>query len=122
MHYMKGPLFVNLILNEFIKWNFDHGENRHPYYWWDNHGKEIDCILENGNRVTAVEIKAGKTMSSSYFDNLNYWRSLTVLPEYQEYVVYGGDQSLQLNLGALKSWKDLNRIVEYLESYLLTSV
>jgi len=36
------------------------GENSLPYYWQDNHGKEIDCLLVNGERVTAVEIKSGK--------------------------------------------------------------
>ena len=110
LHYMKGSLFENLILNEFIKRSFNRGENRQPYYWQDNHGKEIDCLLVNGEKVTAVEIKSGKTISISYFENLNYWRSLTTLPENQEYVVYGGDQSMQTSAGTLISWKDLDRI------------
>ena len=110
LHYMKGSLFENLILNEFIKRSFNRGENRLPYYWQDNHGKEIDCLLVNGEKVTAIEIKSGKTISTSYFENLNYWRSLTALPENQEYVVYGGDQSMQTSAGTLISWKDLDRI------------
>lgn len=109
-HYMKGSLFENLILNEFIKRSFNRGENQQPYYWQDNHGKEIDCLLVNGERVTAVEIKSGKTMSTSYFDNLKYWQSLASLPENQEYVVYGGDQSMQTSAGTLISWRNLNRI------------
>ena len=110
LHYMKGSLFENLILNEFIKRSFNRGENRQPYDWQDNHGKEIDCLLVNGEKVTAIEIKSGKTISISYFENLNYWRSLTTLPENQEYVVYGGDQSMQTSAGTLISWKDLDRI------------
>jgi hypothetical protein len=110
LHYMKGSLFENLILNEFIKRSFNRGENRQPYYWQDNHGKEIDCLLVNGEGVTAVEIKSGKTISTSYFENLNYWRSLAALPENQEYVVYGGDQSMQTSAGTLISWKNLDRI------------
>ncbi len=110
LHYMKGSLFENLILNEFIKRSFNRGENRQPYYWQDNHGKEIDCLLADGEKVTAVEIKSGKTMSTSYFENLNYWRSLAALPENQEYVVYGGEQSMQTSAGTLISWKNLDRI------------
>ena len=60
--------------------------------------------------LRAVEIKSGKTMSTSYFDNLNYWRSLAALPENQEYVVYGGDQSMQTSAGTLISWRNLDRI------------
>jgi predicted AAA+ superfamily ATPase len=110
LHYMKGSLFENLILNEFIKRSFNRGENRLPYYWQDNHGKEIDCLLVNGEKVTAVEIKSGKTMSTSYFENLKYWRSLAALPENQEFVVYGGDQSMQTGAGTVLSWKNLDRI------------
>lgn len=109
-HYMKGSLFENLILNEFIKRSFNRGENRQPYYWQDNHGKEIDCLLVNGDKVTAIEIKSGKTVSPSYFDNLSYWRSLADLPENLEYVVYGGDQSMQTSAGTLISWKNFDRI------------
>jgi predicted AAA+ superfamily ATPase len=110
LHYMKGSLFENLIINEFIKRNFNRGENRQPYFWQDNHGKEIDCLLVNGERVTPIEVKSGKTMSTSYFDNLKYWRPLAVLPEDEGYVVYGGVQSMQTSAGAFISWRHLDRI------------
>jgi len=51
-------------------------------------------------------------MSTSYFDNLNYWRSLVTIPEHQEYVVYGGDLSIQTTAGALIGWRDLDRILD----------
>ncbi len=110
LHYMKGALFENLIINEFIKRNFNRGENRQPYFWQDNHGKEIDCLLVNGDRATPVEVKSGKTMSASYFDNLKFWRNLADLPDDRGYVVYGGDQSMQTSTGALISWRNLDRI------------
>ena len=110
LHYMKGALFENLVIGEFIKRAFHRGENRQPYFWQDNHGREIDCLLVHGARVTPVEIKSGKTMSTSYFDNLRYWRPLMSLSEDQSYVVYGGDQSLQTSAGALVSWRQLDRI------------
>jgi len=110
LHYLKGSLFENLVINEFIKRNFNRGENYQPFFWQDNHGKEIDCLLVEGERVTPVEVKSGKTISTSYFDNLKYWRSLAALPEDQGCVVYGGDQSLQTSAGALISWRNLDRI------------
>jgi len=109
-HYLRGPLFENLIINELIKRDLNRGEFRPLYFWQDNHGKEIDCLMENGNQMTLVEIKAGKTMSTSYFDNLNYWRTLEATPSQGMYVVYGGEQSMQTSLGSLISWKDLDRI------------
>jgi len=110
LHYMKGALFENLIINEFIKRTFHRGDNRQPYFWQDNHGKEIDCLLVDGDKVTPVEIKSGKTLSTSYFDNLRYWRPLAELPEDQGYVVYGGEQSMLTSTGAFVSWRHLERI------------
>ena len=103
-------LFENLIINEFIKRNLHRGDNRRPYFWQDNHGKEIDCLLVDGENVTPVEIKSGKTLSTSYFDNLKYWRPLASLPEDQGYVVYGGEQSMQTGAGTFVSWRHLERI------------
>jgi predicted AAA+ superfamily ATPase len=110
LHYLKGALFENLIINEFVKRNFHRGEHHLPYFWQDSQGKEIDCLLVNGEQIVPVEIKSGKTISSSYFDNLKYWRQLAALPENQGYVVYGGDQSMQTSSGNFVSWRQLERI------------
>ncbi len=110
LHYMKGALFENLIINEFIKYNFNRGEYHLPYFWQDSRGKEIDCLLVDGEKVVPVEIKSGKTISNSYFDNLEYWHQLAAAPKEPGYVVYGGDQSLQTSAGSFVSWRELNRI------------
>lgn len=107
LHYMKGALFENLIINEFIKNNFNRGDNRMPYFWQDSQGKEIDCLLVDGEQIVPIEIKSGKTMSNHYFDNLNYWSKLSGIGESERFVVYGGDQTLQTGAGKLVSWKQL---------------
>ncbi len=112
LHYLKGALFENLIINEFIKRNFHRGENCQPYFWQDSHGKEIDCLLVAGEKITPVEIKSSKTMSTSYFDNLKSWLQLLNLPQGQGYVVYGGEESMQTSVGTFVSWRQLERIPE----------
>ena len=81
-----------------------------PFFWQDSQGKEIDCLLVEGEKIIPVEIKSGKTISLSFFDNLKYWRHLTLETEAQSYVVYGGEQSMQSNQGTFISWRDLDRI------------
>ena len=110
LHYMKGALFENLVINEFIKKSFHQGERRFPYFWQDSRGKEIDCLLVEGESITPVEIKSGKTISNSYFENLKYWRQLAGPAKDKGYVVYGGNQSMQTSLGEFISWKELDRI------------
>ena len=110
LHYLKGALFENLIITEFIKRNFHRGENYQPFFWQDSHGKEIDCLLIAGEKITPVEIKSSKTMSTSYFDNLKSWHASVNLPQGQSYVVYGGDESMQTSVGTFVSWRQLERI------------
>ena len=110
LHYMKGALFENFIVTDFTKRYAHRGENNQPYFWQDNHGKEIDCVLVDGEKIIPVEIKSGKTMSMSFFDNLRNWQKLASLPNEQGYVVYGGEQSIQTSAGKLVSWRDLKQI------------
>lgn len=109
-HFLKGALFENLIINEFVKQALNQGERRYPYFWRDSQGREIDCLLTERDELTPVEIKAGRTMTSSYFGNLKYWQQLTGAPAGSGYVVYGGDTSLQIDAGSLLSWKHLERV------------
>ena len=60
--------------------------------------------------ITPIEIKSGKTMSNSYFENLKYWRRLAGTAENQGYVVYGGEKSMQTSQGSLVGWKEIDRI------------
>lgn len=110
LHYLKGALFENMVINEFIKRYFHRGENHLPYFWKDNHGIELDCLMVSGENIIPVEIKSGKTASTSYFDNLKYWRRMTLSPMDQGYVVYGGNQSMHTSAGEMVSWRELESI------------
>lgn len=109
-HYLKGALFENLIINEYIKANLHRGKNHPLYFWQDSQGKEIDCLLADGENITAIEIKSGKTVSTAYFDNFQFWQNLSGAAQGSGIVVYGGDQTLQTSAGWLFGWRDLHRV------------
>lgn len=109
-HFLKGALFENLVINEFIKREFNRGQRRYPYFWQDSRGREIDCLLVEGEALLPVEIKSGKTISTSYFENLKSWRQLAGIPREQGYVIYGGSSSMQTSAGSIVSWKDLDQV------------
>lgn len=111
-HFMRGALFENLIINEFIKHRLNEGKNPNLFYWMNKERKEIDLIIDQGTSLTPVELKSGKTRNTSFFDNLKYWQKLSgTLPE-NSYVVYGGDENLKTSQGNLVSWKSLNAIFD----------
>ncbi|MBK8432615.1 MAG: ATP-binding protein [Chloroflexi bacterium] len=109
-HYLKGALFENLVINEFMKRALNQGARPSLYFWQDSTGNEIDCLLKEGENVAAVEIKAGQTFNQSFFRHLRQWQNLSGSPEPNSYVVYGGDRTWSTQDGWLIGWRDLERV------------
>jgi predicted AAA+ superfamily ATPase len=109
-HYLRGVLFENFIISEFIKTRLNNGLRNNCYFWRDNKGIEIDCIIENGNLLTPIEIKSGNTFNQDFFKNLNYWNKLSDNSNENSYVVYGGDSSRDTKDGKLLAWSDIYKI------------
>lgn len=87
-HPLRGSLFENMVITEFLKENFSRGSSGNLFFWRDNTGNEIDLILDQDNKLTPVEIKSGQTITDEYFKNLRFWAKLS--GSESGYVVYGG--------------------------------
>ena len=58
-------------------------------FWRDNVGNEIDLLMQNGDSLIPVEIKAGQTVTNEYFKGLQFWEKIN--PGSKGYIVYGGN-------------------------------
>lgn len=104
-HYLKGGLFENLVINEFVKNAYNLAEKPNLTFWRDSTGNEIDLIdYTSGNRK-AYEIKSGCTFSPDFFKGLNKWSVLSDNPKENNYVIYNGDQELTTSHGKLLPWE-----------------
>ena len=93
VHFARGPLFENLVINELTK-NWSNRGQRPPFYFWsDQSNHEVDLLIDRGTRLTAVEIKSGRTIQPDFFRGLQYFQKLA--PESERVLVYGGDESQQ---------------------------
>lgn len=105
-HPSKGALFETLIITELLKKRFNEGNLPNLYFWRDKTGHEIDCVLENADTLTPIEIKSGRTISTDYFKNLNYWNNLAKNSSKNSFVVYGNNTNQQRSSGTVVSWKN----------------
>ncbi len=88
-HPLRGGLFENAVVAEAIKHRFNRGRRSNLSFFRDTRGLECDLLYEMGNRLGAIEIKSGATVTSDYFDALN--RIARLLPQVSDRgVVYGG--------------------------------
>lgn len=90
LHPLKGPLFENFIIGELIKEKFNKNLPVNLYFWRDNTGNEIDIIIDDGITLYPLEIKAGKTITTDYFRNFQFWSKISGVTGGS--VVYAGSE------------------------------
>ena len=115
MHAMRGAIFENFIIGELLKHQYAMGVPASIYMWRDNNGLEIDVIIDQGDRVIPVEIKAGQTVNRDFFRNIRKWQKLAGDEASQAYLVYGGDQNQDRDDACVISWRSLGRLLEELD-------
>lgn len=89
-HPLRGHLFENLIVAEALKCRFNGGKRSNLLFFRDRAGLEVDLLLTNGHQVTAVEIKAGETVTQSFFGNLKKLKELLPDRVVEEILVHAG--------------------------------
>ena len=112
----KGPLFECFVISDLIKQYCNNGVDAPIYFWRDLNGRtEVDCLITKGNSLIAVEIKAGETGMSSYFDGLTQWNEIAKTNSTDNYIVYAGKHDQQRKNGKLVSWQSSGTFIQRLE-------
>lgn len=87
---LRGALFENFVVIEFLKYFWSEGRNAPLYFFRDNHGNEVDLIIEKARQITGVEIKAGETIQEEFFKSLDFLKRLAGKDMLGRAVIYGG--------------------------------
>jgi predicted AAA+ superfamily ATPase len=93
MHSLRGNLFENMVMNDFMKHGYNEGREEKLYFYRDKSQREVDIMrILPPDRVEAYEVKSAQTFQTSFFDNLNYLRPLLADRIQRTAVIYDGDQ------------------------------
>ena len=110
-HPLRGSIFESWVVSEFYKAQLNKGEQPNMYHYRESRGTEVDLLVAQGERLHAIEIKSGATVSSDMFKafpSLPEKLKKTSLPRnIRNHVVYGGDEAQQRSNASLVSWRDV---------------
>jgi predicted AAA+ superfamily ATPase len=106
-HFLRGGLFENMIINEFIKDSFNNGKEPNMTFWRDSTGNEVDLLISQKGKQLAYEIKSGATYSSNYFKGIRVWAGLSETTPENCYVIYSGDKKLSTSQGEVIPWNNI---------------
>lgn len=109
LHFLRGSIFENLVISNYIKESYFKGMEPNAYYWRDSNGLEVDLVTEENQQLKLYEIKSSATINEKFFSSLNKLCILSKTPLKNANVVYGGNTTLNAsdNHGGYISWMDL---------------
>ncbi len=109
-HYLRGGLFESMIISDLIKQRYNVGLPPNIYFWRDKLGHEVDCIIDKDGKLIPIEIKAGMTISSDYFQSLGKWCALAETNPANGIVIYAGDAAQKRQNGQVIGWQNISDI------------
>lgn len=110
-HYLYGGIFESFVMNELMKTKYNYGKSVDLYFWRDSHGHEVDYIVQQATSLLAIEVKAGQTISGSFFKGLNWWNELTSNMPKDSYLVYTGSQNQERSQANVIGWESIASIL-----------
>ena len=93
-HPLRGAIFENFVVLEFLKNRFNSGKLSNLCFYRDQSQREIDLVLEFGDKFKAYEIKSATTFHVSFVSNLNYLKHILGDKLITTQVIYDGEISM----------------------------
>lgn len=108
---LRGNLFENMVVLEFLKRRYEDASQANLYFFRDSNNNEVDLVMPTGQEITAVEIKSGQTVAPGFFKGLEYFQKLKKNERLTKVLVYGGDQEQKRTAGRVVSWRKAGAIL-----------
>ena len=102
-HPLRGQIFENLIVAEVYKRFVNVGREPPLYFWRDQHGHEIDLIIDRGDHLECIEIKSGQTFAPDFVANLSWMADLQGHSGGK--LIYGGGENFAFKDFQVESWR-----------------
>ena len=113
-HYLKGNIFESFIISDLVKQRYNKGLDPNLYFWRDQSDFEVDCIVEEAEKIIAVEIKSSQTHNPHVFDYLAKWNKIANTDLASNILIYTGSLQINTKDGKLINWKDAGNLLEHL--------
>lgn len=96
VHPLRGNLFENMVVAEFVKRRLNQGREPRIFFYRDSAQKEVGLIEENSfTAFSAYEIKSSKSYNSEFGKGLDYIQKLYPNQCQSKTVIYDGEAEME---------------------------
>lgn len=103
-HPLRGAIFESFVVSELTKAFVHRGLEAPLFHWRDATGHEVDVIIDLGDRLVPVEVKASVTLGSHVFDGLRWWTGIGANPTTGGILVHGGKAHHEQDGFSVRPW------------------
>lgn len=108
---MRGHLFENMVVMEFVKHAYNEGKSGNLSFYRDSNGNEIDLLVAKGGYYTAIEIKSAQTYNSEFEKGLKSASPELESKTIEKAIVYAGDYENAESRIKLVNFKNLHSLM-----------
>ena len=109
-HPLRGSIFENMVVCEFLKKQYNRGLDNNLYFFRDKSQKEVDLVQEVGGEYYAYEVKIAPSINSDFYKNLKYFRTLFPTENTRSTVIYTGNSESQSPENGYINYLNINTI------------
>lgn len=104
---MRGHLFENMMIMNFLKDAYNSGRNGGLYFYRDSNGKEVDLLVKRGTGYDCYEIKSAATFHPDFIKGMkSFEQSFPELVK-SKTVIYTGDEQPNFNNVTITNYRAL---------------
>ena len=107
-HPLRGNLFENFVVMEFLKNRFNQSMNSNLYFFRDRTGNEIDLVIQKADSLTPVEIKSAETFNISFTRNIDLFRKFFGVETKNPMIIYNGTKEHNYKNIRVVPWSSYN--------------
>ena len=103
-HALKGSLFENLMIAEYVKQMHHQDELQDIWFWRESSGHEVDLLVETEDGFNVAEFKSSMTVMPDMFKPMQKFEEISGWENLKKNLVYTGEQSQKRSYGNVIPW------------------
>ncbi len=102
---MRGHLFENMVVIDYLKRGYNAGRDGSLYFYRDSNGTEVDLLIKNGNTYDCYEIKSSSTFHPDFTKGIRSFEK--AYPELigSKNLIYTGEDLPEINGISIKNFR-----------------
>jgi len=108
-HPLRGEIFENFVVLEFLKKRYNEGKTNNLFFYRDKSQREVDIVQEFAHQCKAYEIKSAQSFNADFFNNLKYLKKILGDSLISTQVIYDGKSELDVAENGMINFRSLGR-------------